>query len=344
MSAGLSAILVALGILLVAGLITIVYVAAGESVVEPGRTMPAAGRKRARLVGIIAVPVMAIILFGGATWWRAVDESYQQRMYRPYVAKAAVVREGGKAVLRLEAALDPLIPDHGKLMHLFVIDSATMTSFAHLHPSLVDSSTFATELPPLPPGSYRLYGDVTFETGQTHTSVGSVRLTSADSAAAAGAGRSDPDDAWRVSGATTRLEDGSTMEWLADSTPLRAGKDATLRFRVRGPDGAPATLEPYLGMTAHAVIAKTDGSVFVHLHPAGTVSMAAQEVFALRDRGDTTKTGHLRLPADSAMQHAMPLASEFSFPYVFPRAGTYRVWVQVKRAGRVLTGVFDATV
>ena len=344
MSAGLSAILVALGILLVAGLITIVYVAAGESVVEPGRTMPAAGRKRARLVGIIAVPVMAIILFGGATWWRAVDESYQQRMYRPYVAKAAVVREGGKAVLRLEAALDPLIPDHGKLMHLFVIDSATMTSFAHLHPSLVDSSTFATELPPLPPGSYRLYGDVTFETGQTHTSVGSVRLTSADSAAAAGAGRSDPDDAWRVSGATTRLEDGSTMEWLADSTPLRAGKDATLRFRVRGPDGAPATLEPYLGMTAHAVIAKTDGSVFVHLHPAGTVSMAAQEVFALRDRGDTTTTGHLRLPADSAMQHAMPLASEFSFPYVFPRAGTYRVWVQVKRAGRVLTGVFDATV
>jgi len=344
MSAGLSAILVALGILLVAGLITIVYVAAGESVVEPGRTMPAAGRKRARLVGIIAVPVMAIILFGGATWWRAVDESYQQRMYRPYVAKAAVVREGGKAVLRLEAALDPLIPDHGKLMHLFVIDSATMTSFAHLHPSLVDSSTFATELPPLPPGSYRLYGDVTFETGQTHTLVGSVRLTSADSAAAAGAGRSDPDDAWRVSGATTRLEDGSTMEWLADSTPLRAGKDATLRFRVRGPDGAPATLEPYLGMTAHAVIAKTDGSVFVHLHPAGTVSMAAQEVFALRDRGDTTKTGHLRLPADSAMQHAMPLASEFSFPYVFPRAGTYRVWVQVKRAGRVLTGVFDATV
>jgi hypothetical protein len=208
----------------------------------------------------------------------------------------------------------------------------------------VDSSTFATELPPLPSGSYRLYGDVTFETGQTHTLVGSVRLTSADSAAAAGAGRSDPDDAWRVSGATTRLEGGSTMEWLADSTPLRAGKDATLRFRVRGPDGAPATLEPYLGMTAHAVIAKTDGSVFVHLHPAGTVSMAAQEVFALRDRGDTTKTGHLRLPADSAMQHAMPLASEFSFPYVFPRAGTYRVWVQVKRAGRVLTGVFDATV
>lgn len=353
MSAGLSAILVSLGILLVAGLITIVYVAAGESVVEPGRTMSAAGRTRARLVGIVAVPVMAIILFGGAKWWQAVDASYQQRMYRPYVAKAEVVREAGKPMLRLEAALDPLVPDHGKLMHLFVLDSATMTSFAHLHPSLVDSSAFSTILPPLPAATYRLYGDVTFETGQTQTLVGTVRLTREDSIAAAATRPTDPDDSWRVSdgvarrpgvAAIDRLEDGSTMEWVADSTRLRTGVDATLRFRVRDPAGAPAALEPYLGMAAHAVIAKMDGSVFVHLHPAGTVSMAAQEVFALRDRGDTTPTGRLRLPSDSIMPHAMRVPDELSFPYIFPRSGAYRVWVQVRRAGRVLTGVFDVTV
>lgn len=353
MSAGLSAILIALGIFLVAGLVTIVYVAAGESVVEPGRAIPPAGRKRARLVGIIAVPVMAIILFGGARWWQAVDQSYQQRMYRPYVAKAAVIREAGKPVLRLEASLDPLIPDHGKLMHLFVIDSARMRSFAHLHPSLIDSSTFASVLPPLPPGLYRLFGDVTFETGQTHTLLGTVRLTSDDSIAAAATGRADPDDSWRVTEGVARrnnlattvpLEDGSTMEWLADSAPLRADRDVTLRFRVTAPDGASATLEPYLGTAAHMVIARTDGSVFVHLHPAGTVSMAAQEVFTLRDRGDTTPTGRLRLPSDSMMQHAMRVPAELSFPYVFPRSGVYRMWVQVRRAGRVLTGVFDVTV
>ena len=352
MGGGLSVILVALGILLVAGLITIVYVAAGESVVEPGRTIPAAGRKRARLVGIAAVPVMAIVLFGGARWWQAVDESYQQRMYRPYVANTTIIREAGKPELRLEAALDPLIPDHGKLMHLFVIDSARMTSFAHLHPSLVDSSTFSTLLPPLPPGVYRLYGDVTFETGQTHTLLGAVRLTSEDSAAAVAAGPGVPDDAWRVADGvarrdrtptTVRLEDGSTMVWVADSTRIRAGEDVALRFRVTDPNGAPAALEPYLGMAAHAVIARTDGSVFVHLHPAGTVSMAAQEVFALRDRGDTTPDGHLRVPSDGTMPHAMRVSDEFSFPYVFPRGGTYRVWVQVRRAGKVLTGVFDVT-
>jgi hypothetical protein len=132
------------------------------------------------------------------------------------------------------------------------------------------------------------------------------------------------------------------MEWLADASPVRAGAETTLRFRVRGRDDALASLEPYLGMAAHAVIARGDGSVFIHLHPAGTISFAAQQVFALRDRGDTTSKGRLRLASDSV--HAMPTAGEFSFPYIFPRAGPYRIWVQVRRGGRVLTGVFDLVV
>jgi hypothetical protein len=40
----------------------------------------------------------------------------------------------------------------------------------------------------------------------------------------------------------------------------------------------------------------------------------------------------------------MPMTGEFSFPYEFPREGNYRVWVQVKRGGRILTGAFDVRV
>jgi hypothetical protein len=359
MSAGLGAALATLGILLAAGLITIVYAGAGESVVEAGQTLDRRRRRRARSIALVAAPIVALALFGGAKWWGSVDRLYQTRMYRPLATRASITREGERPVLRFVVVdssgramtLDPLVPDHGKLMHLFVIDSATMTSFAHLHPLFDDTATFATAVPPLAPGVYRLFGDVTFETGQTRTLTGAVTLTHDDSVLASSVG-ADPDDARinsygakRATGTATidTLANEMTMEWLGDSTPIRANEETTLRFRVRDKSGAVASLEPYLGMAAHAAIARTDGSVFIHLHPAGTISFAAQEVFALRDRGDTTSKGRLRITSDT-MRHAIPISGEFSFPYIFPRAGPYRIWVQVRHAGRVLTGVFDLVV
>ena len=360
MSTGLRALLITLGILLVSGLITIAYVAAGESVVEPGQPIDPSRRRRARIIGAFSAPLLALILFGGAKWWQSVDTTYASRMYRALPTSASVTRQAGAPTLRFAvvdslgrpAPLDPLVPDHGKLMHLFVIDSARTESFAHLHPLFDDTATFSTALPPLAPGTYRLFGDIAFETGQTRTLTGLVRLTRDDSAAASRKPNQDPDDAWRVAagaphhaGAATidTLEDGSTMEWLPDSSTIRAGEESTLRFLVRDPRGSVAVLEPYLGMSAHAVIAKRDGSVFVHLHPAGTVSVAAQEVFALRDRGDTTSNGRLRLRSDTMSHMTMATSGDVSFPYIFPSGGAYRVWVQVRRAGRVLTGVFDVT-
>jgi hypothetical protein len=35
---------------------------------------------------------------------------------------------------------------------------------------------------------------------------------------------------------------------------------------------------------------------------------------------------------------------EISIPYGFPKTGLYHVFVQVKRAGQIQTGVFDANV
>jgi hypothetical protein len=39
-----------------------------------------------------------------------------------------------------------------------------------------------------------------------------------------------------------------------------------------------------------------------------------------------------------------PRSAEVSFPYGFPKAGYYRLWVQMKRGGTIETGVFDTQV
>jgi hypothetical protein len=85
----------------------------------------------------------------------------------------------------------------------------------------------------------------------------------------------------------------------------------------------------YMGMTGHAAFVKTDGSVFAHIHPNGSVSMAA-----------VMMTGS---PHDMpGMEAGLP--DTVQFPYGFPSAGHYRIFVQMKHGDTIETGVFDAFV
>jgi hypothetical protein len=270
---------------------------------------------------------------------------------------STVLERGGTRVLQLAITdsewlgrqYTPLIPDHGKLMHLFLVRD-DQGAFAHLHPAMQDSSTFLAALPRLPPGRYRLYADVVHESGFTQTLQDTVLVPPGGAAWRP----TDPDDSWSgrepsADGTTRRseLEDGSVMTWDRDTTPIVAGRDLDLRFSVAAPDGRPAALEPYMGMASHAVIRGNDGAVFVHLHPAGTIAMASQLVFALREPGDTVR-GRLGSRITAA-ELQMTMGSDepsaaVSIPYAFPQPGPYRLWVQVKRGGRILTGVFDTQV
>jgi hypothetical protein len=140
------------------------------------------------------------------------------------------------------------------------------------------------------------------------------------------------------------------MTWERGADPIVVNQDARLVFAVSTPRGAAATLEPYMGMAGHLVLTRDDGAVFIHLHPAGTISLAAQETFELRQPGDTVP-GALAKRLTERDRHqneprhtiASP-AGALSFPYAFPEPGNYRLWVQVKRNGRILTGVFDTAV
>jgi hypothetical protein len=357
----MGALLAVLGAALVAGLVTLVGAAVREGVVEPGELPDRRRRRAARLATSVAAGVAALALLGGSRWWGAVDRDYERYMLRPLASRAEVrAPAGGAPTLRFVVTdstffsrrLTPLIPDHGKLMHLFAI-RADGGALAHLHPTRLDSATFDAPLPPLPTGEYRLYADVVHESGLARTLVATARVEAGGGARpATPGGASDGDDAWLAgapaAGDQVALGDGLTMTRETPG-PFVAGRDTTLRFVVRDEAGAVVELEPYMGMGGHAMVQRDDGGVFVHLHPMGTVSMAAQERLLRRERGDTALHGADQPAAAHAAHggaHAAPVTypGALGFPLAFPAPGRYRVWVQVRRGARVRTAPFTVEV
>ncbi|MBC7895089.1 MAG: hypothetical protein H7066_06735 [Cytophagaceae bacterium] len=356
-------ILSALGILLFVGAVTIVRAAATDGVTAPGSPPPAGAARKGTLWAILGGVVICLGLLGARNWWRNVEAEYRSELYRPFTAAATVDTSGGARQLQFTITdsvwrnrqpraswerftVSPLVPDHGKLMHLFLMrQDGEPSAFAHLHPLSTDSMTFRASLGALAAGRYRAYADVVHETGLSQTLVADVTVP-------AGAGNPptvDADDATfegSPTGATFTLQDGATITWEGKPDSLAAGADATLTFTVREADGSVARLVPYLGMPGHAVVYRTDGQVYIHLHPNGTISMVAQQALGSRRPTDTLP-GMLarRLTADAmAMAHDPTFDGRFTFPYAFPSPGQYRVWVQVRRPLGVVTAPFDMTV
>ena len=346
-----------LGVMLVGllGLLVSAAIAiAGASLREsdlPGGVVPDSRRlARGRRAMAITAALLALGIFGARRWWNAEAAFYRRLVYKPL--QVAVTRPSPD---RLSLALadpgwlgwrrtDDLIPDHGHLMHLFVVRTPGLDAIAHLHPRADGRADgdgrFTQAAPPLPAGSYRLFGDIVHANGIDETVTASVDFAGQAAAAPQLDGaRFDPDDAIAViPGAGTAASpafafaDGrGGLRWL-DARAPRAGQTVVLEVETDGADGQPAGVEPYMGMAGHAMILAHDGSVFAHIHPTGSVPMAAM---ALVDGAQVV---------DHAHHHGMIFAPRIRFPYVFPHAGAYRMFVQVKLGGRIETAAWDVDV
>ena len=364
MKPAMRTMLILFAVFLFVGAVLIIGAVAREGCIGPG----ASGSRRRRST-VIAVLLLAAGVAASAHRWRNMDFAYRNQWgQKPEPVIAAVRVESDRMILELrqdeKSVMRPpwsaLIPDHGKLMHMFLVREPELNVFAHLHPFRSDANTFALDLPALPEGEYQLYGDITFESGIGQTLVARVQLPKPagnviqppplltnllgevicgmpPAITNAGQLARDMDDSWHLdSGAkeissgssrVSRLMGGYTLRF-ENASAVMAGRESSLHFSVFAPDGNEAPLQTYMGMLGHAAVRRADGSVFAHLHPLGSFSMASQEVF----RGAGEK---------SVLTARLPAGNRVSFPYEFPKAGNYRLWIQIRVAGRVLTGVFD---
>jgi hypothetical protein len=378
MSPVLRATLLVFMLLLAAGFVGIASALAREGQLAAGETTDRRARWRGRIAGAVAAIVVGVIVFLGNMWWTVEASNYDQYVYKPLTATPSVTAE---ARLRLNLTdpgwiasrrLDDFVPDHGHLMHLFIL-SPTLDRLWHLHPDEVETGAFDQRLPAVPPGHYELFADLVHATGVSETVTGQL-----DTAAIDGAPLSGDDSTWtsdvkgpsetaglprrssdvkgssEIAGLPRRSSDvkGSSetaglprrssdvkgaseggIVWVHDETPLVTKRLTMFTFRVEDADGQPARdLELYMGMPGHAIFVRRDFKVFAHVHPSGSAPMAAMDI------------AMPSTPPHAQHEASASRPSTVTFPYGFPQPGDYRIFVQVKRAGRIVTGVFDASV
>ena len=190
-------------------------------------------------------------------------------------------------------SIEPLRGEHGEPpLHLILI-RRDLSGYRHLHPQRTGESYVVDLTLPLS-GIWRAYAD--FEIDGQKIVLGRDLFVPGDFT---------PQPLPPVTGAT-RIG-GYDVELARQE--LRAGGEATLRFRI-GRAGVPVDdLQPYLGAAGHLVAIRENDLAYLHVHPL-----------------ESAATGRIDFRAD------------------FAQPGRYALFLQFKHEGRVQTARFTVEV
>ena len=272
MTRPMGVLLFALMALLVVAFISILGAARRESTLAAGAVPPEKNRRGARIVMATAGLLVLAILFGGNYWWdSAAAEKARNMIYEAPSMDVTLDSTSNKTTLEManslwhsrrpETVMTKLVPDHGHLMHLFLLREPGLDAFYHLHPQMVAtpakksediSDTFEISLSPLAPGKYQVFADVVRESGFPDTMTAEIEIPSTTSATVTALTGDDSSAITKSLGAAAitadgpdgpvfTLPDGYKMAWVRGTAPLVANQFTWLRFRLEDPQGKPAT-------------------------------------------------------------------------------------------------------
>lgn len=370
MQTNLGIVLAVLGAFLILGLVGIVGAAVQDAQLAPGTVASKAARTRAAVAMAAAFVIVAGMVVLGYVWWNSDARQYGANVYKPLNMQAQLTADHR---LKLNLAdpgwlkarrLDDFVLDHNHLMHLYMIREPNLDVVFHLHPDQIAPGEFELQMPSAPAGQYRLYADVVHANGFPETLVANLSVPAISGAPLTGdnsAGIVPPIEQASASSACAvpavkpsfKLPDGYTMTW-DNPEPQPAKTPELYQFSLFTADGKPASdMALYMGMLGHAAFVKTDGTVFAHVHPSGTVSMAALMMAEAQNQPARKQSGTMTamdmagmdMTGMSGMSHSGDsehLPNTVGFPYGFPTLGQYRIFVQMKHGQTVETAAFDA--
>jgi hypothetical protein len=108
---------------------------------------------------------------------------------------------------------------------------------------------------------------------------------------------------------------------------LQAIRPAFLNLTITRPDGRPAVLTPWFGALAHAIFFRAGSLDYFHTHVCSPGMSGCTSVLGpTKVTGSVTRPGHLRVGV------------------LLPVGGTWRLFLQCKADGRVLTAPFTLSV
>ena len=224
----------------------------------------------------------------------------------PFTMRLTVREPVSRAVTREFATV------HDKRFHLFVI-SQDLEHYQHIHPEQQADGSWTLPVTVPKPGYYRVYADFLPAGGAPQVVALPLVTAGFRGDLATSAAKLMPDR-----NLTTDV--GSMKVSLAlPGSPLVAGREEMFAFELSDRrSGAPVSdLEPYLAAWGHTLLLSEDTLSVVHAHPVELV------------------------PPDQAEPRGGPV---ITFKALFPKAGHYRLWTQMKRRGELVTAVFTVDV